>query len=43
MAKRTLQQLDVQGKTVLVRVDFNIPIQQGAEAVAQYDHRHICP
>lgn len=39
MAKRTLQQLDVQGKTVLVRVDFNIPIQQGAEAVAQYDHR----
>ena len=29
MAKRRLDQLDVAGKTVLVRVDFNVPIDQG--------------
>ena len=39
MAKRTLQQLDVNGKTVLIRVDFNIPIEQGVAAIPQYDHR----
>ena len=40
MAKRTLQQLDVNGKTVLIRVDFNIPIEQGGvAAIPQYDHR----
>ena len=39
MAKRTLDQLDVNGKTVLVRVDFNVPIEQGAEFIANYDHR----
>ena len=39
MTKRTLSQLDVAGKTVLARVDFNIPIEQGVEAIAKYDQR----
>ena len=39
MAKRTVSQLDVAGKRVLVRVDFNIPIEQGMEAIASYDQR----
>lgn len=39
MAKRSLTSLEVAGKTVLVRVDFNIPIEQGVEAIASYDQR----
>ena len=39
MAKRSLSQLDVSGSRVLVRVDFNIPIEQGVEAIAGYDQR----
>lgn len=39
MAKRKLSQLDVAEKRVLVRVDFNIPIEQGVEAIASYDQR----
>ncbi len=39
MNKRALSQLDVNGKTVLVRVDFNVPIEQGVEFIANYDHR----
>ncbi len=39
MAKRTVSQLGVAGKRVLVRVDFNIPIEQGVEAIASYDQR----
>ena len=39
MTKRTLSQLDVGGKTVLVRVDFNVPIEQGVDAIANYDQR----
>ncbi len=39
MAKRTLSSLDVAGKRVLVRVDFNIPIEQGIEVIASYDQR----
>ena len=39
MGKRTLSDLDVSGKRVLVRVDFNVPIEQGVEAIASYDHR----
>ena len=39
MAKRTPEDLDVKGKRVLVRVDFNVPIEQGVEAIASYDHR----
>ena len=39
MTKRTISQLDVTGKTVLVRVDFNVPIEQGVDAIANYDQR----
>ena len=39
MSKRILSQLDVAGKTVLVRVDFNVPIEQGVDAIANYDQR----
>ena len=39
MAKRSLDGLDVEGKRVLVRVDFNVPIEQGVEAIALYDQR----
>ncbi len=39
MIKRTLEDLDVDGKRVLVRVDFNVPIDQGKERLADYDHR----
>ena len=39
MGKRLLQQMEVQGKRVLVRVDFNVPIEQGREHIASYDHR----
>ena len=39
MAKRGIAGLDVDGKRVLVRVDFNIPIAQGVESIASYDQR----
>jgi phosphoglycerate kinase len=39
MAKRSLTGFDVEGKRVLVRVDFNVPIEQGVEAIALYDQR----
>ena len=39
MTKRGLTGLDVAGKRGLVRVDFNIPIEQGIEAIASYDQR----
>ena len=39
MAKRTLSTLDLDSKRVLVRVDFNIPIEQGIEVIASYDQR----
>ncbi len=39
MSKRSLDSLDVAGKRALVRVDFNIPIEQGVEAIASYDQR----
>ena len=39
MVKRSIAGLNVEGKWVLVRVDFNIPIEQGVEAIASYDQR----
>ncbi len=39
MTKRCLQDMDVFDKRVLVRVDFNVPIEQGREYIASYDHR----
>lgn len=39
MVKRVVSDLDVEGKRVLVRVDFNIPIEQGVEVIAAYDQR----
>ncbi len=39
MAKRSLSQIDISGSRVLVRVDFNVPIEQGIEAIAGYDQR----
>ena len=39
MSKVKLSGLDVTGKKVLVRVDFNVPIEQGVEAIAVYDQR----
>lgn len=39
MAKRTLEDVDVREKRVLVRVDLNLPIEQGAEAIDSYEHR----
>ena len=39
MTKRRLDQLDVAGKRVLVRVDFNVPIDQGIEGISLYDQR----
>ena len=39
MVKRSLSQLDVTGSRVLVRVDFNVPIEQGIDTIAGYDQR----
>jgi phosphoglycerate kinase len=39
MVKRALTDIDVKDKKVLVRVDFNVPIEQGIDIVKNYDHR----
>ncbi len=39
MPKRSIDQLDANGRRALVRVDFNVPIEQGVEAIASYDQR----
>ena len=39
MRKRNITDMPVADKRVLVRVDFNIPIEQGVAAIASYDHR----
>ena len=39
MAKRGLDDIDVASARVLVRVDFNVPIEQGIDGLAHYTHR----
>ena len=39
MPKRDLSQVELADRKVLVRVDFNVPIEQGVEAIASYDQR----
>lgn len=39
MDKRTLEDVDVTEKRVLVRVDFNVPIERGVDVISEYDHR----
>lgn len=39
MSKRGLDDVDVAGARVLVRVDFNVPIEQGIDGLAHYTHR----
>ena len=39
LSKKTLTDLNISGKKVLVRVDFNVPIEQGIEAISDYDQR----
>ena len=33
MAKRTIRDLDVAGKRILVRVDFNVPLDEAGQIV----------
>ena len=37
--KKTIEDIEVTGKRVLVRVDFNVPIEQGVDLLPEYDHR----
>ena len=39
MVKRVISDLDVEGQRVLVRVDFNVPIEQGVKDIETYDQR----
>ena len=39
MNKKTLRDLEVSGRTVLVRADFNVPIEEAADGIGKYDHR----
>lgn len=39
MTKRTLMDINVQQQRVLVRMDYNIPIEAGTERIIAYDHR----
>ena len=39
MLKRVISDLDVDCKRVLVRVDFNVPTEQGIQSIASYDQR----
>ncbi len=39
MTKRGLDDIDVAGARVLVRMDFNVPIEQGIDGLAHYTHR----
>jgi len=37
--KKTIEDIEVTGKRALVRVDFNVPIEQGVDLLPEYDHR----
>lgn len=39
MAKCSLTNMDVAGRRVLVRVDFNVSIEQGVDSIESYDQR----
>lgn len=39
MSKLTITDIDVRDRRVLLRVDFNVPIEVGAERLSAYDHR----
>ena len=39
MSKLTITDIDVRDRRVLLRVDFNVPIEIGAERLPAYDHR----
>lgn len=39
MSKRTIADLPLAGSRVLVRVDFNLPIEQGLAEISSYDQR----
>ena len=39
MPKKTIEQIDVAGKNVLIRVDFNVPLEEGTGKIT--DDRRI--
>ena len=38
MPKKSVRDVDVSGKTVLVRVDFNVPLEKGSGRVTDVTH-----